>query len=246
MKKTILVVMITTLILLSILSGCSNKTQLSDEPCAAPVSVVIADGDNARDAVTREIRKAKSMTQDEHMGYSNYLSNNVSEIKEFYSLDNLKIDGYELQSVSIAASSICFNFASIEAKKDVSSNFIQIGVVRTDWEHKENFLKDGAAQAEEQGWGYLTADNMLYSEKHGLLEAELNDTFIMIQLPQGYSQHVIDGIIKERDRLAEDEFQSALDYAEEANRVSKELNNYEFLRELAFRVIKTAELINVE
>jgi len=244
--KTILITTLIMALLLS-LSGC-NETQ-NEEACLEPIRIENINGGSGKEEIIKEINKARNMTEEEHNNYGNYRSWKVPEIEEFYSLDNLEIDGYELQEVSIVTGTICFVFGLIEDEfKDdshIGSSTIEIGIGRTDWEYSSTFLEDVVTQTKEQGSDYLLKDNMLYTKDSYRLEAQFNDTFFIIQAPVGFSQKVIDEFVKSKDQYGEDEFQDVLDYIDESNREAEELNNYEFLRDLAFKVMESAELVKV-
>ena len=147
-----------------------------------------------------------------------YLSSyhKILGIPSFYSLDNFKINSYQLYQVNMYETYFSFKFVPInELGKDgltsVGLNNISISIYRQEIYDEANVsdpFSESAENALEQGWGYLTKDNMIYASRHNEVTAQLGNTFFRIIVP-GY------------------------------------LNTYEYLRDLAFQVIETAELVNV-
>jgi hypothetical protein len=219
------VVLIVTISLM-ILSGCSKNNNSSDtnSDCALsylPFSIQVNKESNINDEIIRHIFYSKTIVEGkEKNNDSLYLRNRISEIKEFYNLDKIKSDGYELYLVTITGSGFSYYFVStVDLKSAEEHNNLLNGEIITicidrpsGWDNTsdlEEVFEIRLKQAENQGWGYLTEDNMIYSEENGDIFSRMNNTMIAISVP-------------------------------------KKLNKYEYLRDLAFEVIKNAELVNVE
>jgi len=154
--------------------------------------------------------------EDDH-DYRKYSLQKVSDLTEFYNLENFKIAGYQLDSIVIFVDGYVFQFIPIESLNNDdfimrSSSVVSISMPRLEntvgSPTAEELLRVWTNQAETQGYGYLTEDNMLYKEYHSSISTIMGDTVLYITVP---------------------------DY----------LNTYEYLRDLAFQVIETAELVNV-
>jgi hypothetical protein len=97
-------------------------------------------------AVVFEMNKAQLMTDKEHKLYDDYKGVRISEIEEFYSLDNFKIGGFELYSTAIMGGVFIYHYAPINPpveKLDIDGNYrfcytsgIQLQITRKDiYEH---------------------------------------------------------------------------------------------------------------
>jgi len=245
-RKIIVIAAIITTLSLMFLNGCSDESQMNEYQTnkalsIAPLSFEINDSENVKDMILKKLHKIRDMTEEEYITKSNYSSNKVIELEEFYTIDSLKFDAYELQNVTISETLINFRFDTIQNEGNIS---LYIGIRRTDHESTSKFFNNAVEQAEEQGWGYLTDDNMLYSE-NGSLIVPFMDTCILISAPTATSQTVIDELYKMEDQFAPDEFNRTINEIIQGNKEIDELVRYEYMRNLALRVIDTAELVKV-
>ena len=96
--------------------------------------------------------------------------------------------------------------------------------------------------------GYVkTEDGFAYSTDGSALDGAIDDNGVIFTIfaPQSFPTEVIEEWHKMREQMTDEDFQEGLDYIE-ANQVPEEYGTYEFLRDLAFRVIESAELVTVE
>ena len=97
-------------------------------------------------------------------------------------IDDLKIDGYELSSVSVDNYGFSFSYYPVKQEDEVSS--ISITFDRPEsWQGlcSEEIFKIRLEQAESQGWGELTEDDMIYSKKFVEVSMRMEDTIVIIR-----------------------------------------------------------------
>ena len=91
---------------------------------------------------------------------------------------------------------------------------------------------------------YVAEDKMAYSP--GAIHAQLDNTVVTISVPQDLS-HIMSGMLTDDilEELSEEdrrEFETAI---EDMKNIPEKFNSYEYLRDLAYQVIKSAELVEV-
>ena len=150
-------------------------------------------------------------------------SNKVSEISQFYNIDNFKIEGHELSSVAIYESAFNFRFTPIgvpEARNNSNLDFILVSIDRHDYSelHYNSDPFESILKAfEGQSHIYLTDDGVIFFDGISKsVEARLGDTTVGVDLSYSKSHTAERG------------------------------KEYEYLRDLAFDVIKNAELVTVK
>jgi hypothetical protein len=209
LMKTVVAMIVA--ILLVLMSGCGEEEELAGRR-TAPLTIIIEGNNNFTEEMIEQIDVSKnSRSGDED--YWLYSEHKISEISEFYSLDNLKIDGYEPYLVNIRGDSFLFKYTPQNGNEHIFDADIMIGICRPEGWYGTSDPKEvfdvRINQAQEQGWGRLTEDGMIYSASLNDIAVQIGKTLLSIRVP--------------------DEF-----------------DTYEYLRDLAFEVIKTAELIDVE
>ncbi|MCL2035862.1 MAG: hypothetical protein FWG83_00545, partial [Oscillospiraceae bacterium] len=151
-------------------------------------------------------------------------SNKVSEISQFYNIDNFKIEGHELSRVMINEAAIEFDFTPIgapEARNNSNLDFILVLIDRHDYSELhynsdpfkftlENWASDSSVR--------LTDDGVIFFDgiSSKSVKARLGDTTVSVDLSYSKSHTAERG------------------------------KEYEYLRDLAFDVIKNAELVTVK
>ena len=248
---------------LSFFVGCGNNDKIGHGVPRPPIRVTDVDGYNHVAAIKSELSRARAVLDSgrevyddslEQEYYYIYRDNNVKDIKDFYSLERFEFANCELVAVDIFDHSFSYwytpkaklnsevvNWASM----DLSSSF-RIILYQSGFERKPTIerLKVNAAHYEAK----LTEDGFMYYPSN-ILYAPLGNTTLEIRAPHNTSpeasEYVLEQWHKMRDQMSEEDFQEGLDYIE-ANQVPEEYGTYEFLRDLAFRVIESAELVTVE
>jgi hypothetical protein len=143
-------------------------------------------------STARAIERGECVTNDSETRRI-YSELHASEIPAFYSLDNLVIPGYELARALVGCSALSFTFI---AKHELESPHFVLAtpgdafyVSIRRWEiFDESMLSDpfGSRQAMEQGTGYMTEDNMLYTPRSRAVSALLGDTVFSVAIaPNG-------------------------------------------------------------
>jgi len=189
----------------------------------APLSIKSEDDFNLKNEIVNHIYTSKNaVTVEESINaedetYHLYSQHKVSSIPKFYSLDSLKIDGYKLYHVNITLGAFLFRF------------------VPTDELNDERVVS-------------LGENNILISiNRWEHFNEETADDPLKIVLEQATSQGW--GYLTEDDMLfapGKGDISAQLGDTIFQIRVPKELDNYDYLRDLANQVIATAELVNVE
>jgi hypothetical protein len=141
----------------------------------APLSIMVSDdSDYVGELIflvnTARIERAND-TDDSYL-YSQY---EIADIAEFHCLKNLRIDGYQLYSITINSGVLEYIFASIdELEQTHIRNVLEIGFTRPGWyaDRTVNQFEATLEQATSQMWGYLTEDGMIYSREHMSLVAQ--------------------------------------------------------------------------
>jgi hypothetical protein len=197
---------------------CVNEIQaVENQRRPAPLHIVANTDANVRDEIVRHISVSRTESNREEIDQrSEYLSQRISEIPVFYSVDRLEIDGYRLHSVNIYANSFVFAFLTLEELEQPDFNFstatdvIWLTILREEW-FDNSLTSDPLSpqQAIEQGWGYLTEDGMVYAPEHREVTAQLGNTVLRV-MTSGSAPR-----------------------------------DYEFLRDLALQVTETSERVDV-
>jgi hypothetical protein len=140
-----------------------------------PLSIMVsADGDYIDELIslvnTARIERAND-TDDSYL-YSQY---ELADIAEFHCLKNLRIDGYQLYSITINSGVLEYIFASIdELEQTHIRNVLRILFTRPGWyaDRTVNQFEATLEQATSQMTGYLTEDGMIYKSMHQSLIAQ--------------------------------------------------------------------------
>jgi len=213
MKNRFLVAIVLIAMLLVTLCGCSqlnenepdesqprNNTQQTEEDNAhhtldphlsisyrpEPLTIQVNNNNRLKGEIVSHIDMSETMSGGENNHL--YYVHRISDMPQFYNLDNLKIDGYKMHHVNITKGSFVFVFVPIDEfnNENVASlgmNNISIAINRWEWfdEHTAaNPMKDSIAQAEQQGWGRVTDDGFLFGNG---LQAPLGNTIFTIRAP---------------------------------------------------------------
>ena len=181
----------------------------------------------------------------------------IAELREFYSLDNFKIDGYRLRKISISDTLVAYYFspngdADVWGLDVTRVKYFDIRINRIDSEHFYNFrdvvegYENGIKFAEERIQEVLQSEEFtefrestIESWKNRMKEREevLNSKALL------EDNIVFDkGIRRVTAELGDTVFSIT---APETLGLDED-KMYEFLRDLAFRVIESAELVTVE
>jgi len=258
-KKTIISAFIAIAILLATFSGCNlngdtpnaDQSELG-EMClgsALPFTIRLKDIDGTfKDEFVKQINNFKTMGRDNE-DYWMEAFYKITDIPSFYSLDNLKIDGYRLYLVSVRVNMFSFKFVPDEQWDNEYVIVNNVGVISISIDRPGTWgpgndsteaFKGRLNQARRDASGRLTEDNLIYYPSHNEVSAQLGDTIFTVRTPVSFD------IIEE---LSKHDFIdiSEIDLPEDYEFVDEyaHLGTYESLRELAFRVIETAELVNV-
>ncbi|MDR2532138.1 MAG: hypothetical protein LBC82_04775 [Oscillospiraceae bacterium] len=210
-KKCILSAFVFMAISFAFFCGCSKPNE-SEEilPLASFMPVIISDVENGdfRKAIINKINISQLMDEEQHQADGSYKANKISEITEFY-YPTIKFEGYELYSVAIFDGVFIFRYVPLEFVGDDTSILLDIAdVIEISIRRFDQFRAE-AKQAQNEGWGYLSEDGMLYAEEYSNIVAQIGNTTVRIDVP-------------------------------------KKFNSYEFLRDLAFRLIETSEVVDVQ
>ena len=212
------------IILLSALSGCSGGTpsahvdeaddETPDVTRRTMQSVEIPVGKDTVFAkeVLKLIETSKTLRKGDE-DYTLFSENELSKIKEFYSLDKFSIEGYELGSAYVSLTGFMFQYFRENSDKKASAGRIVVGIDRQDYldtHLPDTDLLKFHLESHNPGVVSLTKDDMLYFEMAGMIKARLGRTTVTIQ-PQMLGEM-----------------------------------SYEELRDLALRVIESAELVTVK
>ena len=227
-------------VVLSLLVGCNNTdSRVDSESKTENVSVTkkkfsstIIDG-KIRESLLKEIVSARELPLTDF--------HDIGKIQSFYCLDGFDFTGYELSRVMVFPESLRYFYAP---KADSDGQWENVG-----WFEIIIFMPVHERKFDVNSYvingGIKTKDGFAYDAKDNTLTASINDDTLRINAPQSFPPEVIEQWHKMRDQMSEEDFQEGLDYIE-ANQVPEEYGTYEFLRDLAFRIIKSAELVTVE
>jgi len=149
-----------------------------------PLSIKVDNNFNLKNEIISHISISETKNSVNNRLYSEH---KVSDIPQFYALDNLLIDGYRLYHVNITEGSFLYRFVPIEEFYDenvVSTglNNILIPVKRWEWFDEKSTSKLMEREAE-QGWGYLNEDGMIYSQNNNEITAPIGNTIFRVQVP---------------------------------------------------------------
>ena len=208
-------------------SGGLKEVEIISEP--APKYAYSGVDGKLRRKILSEIRTAR---EDKY-------PHKIGEIQSFYCLDNLDFPGFKLNAVEMH--STLFRYGYSPQKGDGGG--FQIMVCSPTYELK--FDLDGIVG--DNTYYTKTKDGFAYSKDGATLRGVIdsNGVAFAIFAPQSFPTEVIEEWHKMRDIMSEEDFQEGLDSIA-ASQVPEEYGTYEFLRDLAFRVIESAELVTVE
>jgi hypothetical protein len=183
--------------IIALLSACSvenapNAANISErnEPhiTIGGVSVYADTDGDFRSAIVNEIHATRSMNTRELQANGNHSANRIAEITEFY-FPPAEIVGFELRRVIMSESSFGFSYIPEEESNVSAAEYteeIRVVIRRGEWYKEQNIdiFLTWVEQAQNESWGRLTeCGNMLYSEKHSLIVARMQDTTIRIDVP---------------------------------------------------------------
>ena len=219
-----------------------------------PTTFEVIDGSSAK-TILNAVYSERNSDEKEH-----HPDDRIEELNSFYSLDNLRLDGYELQSIAIVDALIGYSFFPIGGMDFESfssavgmgfgSKHFDIVIYRPDWERFFDFNRIVEAHKEAVA-GYKEDIQRLQSEE--ITEFREYDIAKMEEIIRDYEE-----ILNSRALLEE-----RLWYGKGSRKIRAELGDtifsisapetlnlgedemYEFLRDLAFRVIESAELVTV-
>ena len=169
-------------------------------------------------------------------------------VNEFYYFET-DIEGYKLDSISMTKCGFGYRYVPVEGSKSPfpTQNAIGIGIARHDCEH--GYWKQIVDRVNYDSDFVLIEDNIVFLQKHARLEAMLNGIHLTIQLPHPIDEKVLDNFHKEAEEQRDEYYGQSMAVADDwsdANAATRKFNTYEFLRDLAFRIIESAELVTVE
>ena len=216
-----------------------------------------------RDRIQQEIEIARTFSP-EHSNPKSitanpgslYRQNKIDEIQSFYCIDRLEIPGYELVYVEMFASLFRYYYAPKpdENGQRKNSGILEITVCNPNYEWKfdvNNYYWRDEYRIYDIKDGYEIRDGFAYRTDGRSLTGAIDSIGVEFTIfsPQNTSPEVIEYVLEQwqamRDQMSEEDFQEGLDYIAE-HQVPEEYGTYEFLRDLAFRVIESAELVTVE
>jgi hypothetical protein len=183
--------------------------------CVAPVDIWVSDNSDLRGAIADEVNVSRAMSAAEHRANGNRKYHRVSEITEFY-FPTVEIDGFELYSVAIFDSALVYIYASIERDNDFGIGIGGDKGIIISMGRPEWYEAYGITDHFSDEARDAHKEGWGYLTESGMIYAP-NFSNIVARL--GDTSVRID--------------------------VPQELNTYEFLRDLALRVIETMELVTV-
>jgi hypothetical protein len=180
-----------------------------------PVVLLAEASCDLRGTIADEVNASRAMSVVEHRADSGRSVNRISEITEFY-FPTIEIDGFELYSVAIFDSALVYIYARIGRDNDFG-----IGISGPD---SITIFIDRTETLNEQGRVYTFAE---------LVENSVE---------QGFDYHTESRMLHSPDSAI-----IVAPWGDTSVRIDvpQELNTYEFLRDLALRVIETMELVTV-
>jgi len=218
-KKIILAISVAMAILLALFCGCSdaistqtNTTQendvvtqtpdkvISDCIVVIPLTITSNNETNLSDELIKHVKAARTAGRGEEIiadeTGSLYSLNKISDINKFYNIESLKIDEYKLYNLEI--SSGVFNYLFLPTGRTAGENNIldnQDAIRVSINYHSENpfSIKElwefRIEQAVRDNSGYLTKDNMIYSEAYNDIVAQMGDALLYITAPFGIADY---------------------------------------------------------
>ena len=161
----------------------------------------------------------------------------LSNMQSFYCLDNVDIPGYKLSFVEMYSTRFTYSYSP---RKGDDLGFIIIFHFPSNGQSfnltHDNYTKN------EDGFAYRKDGGAL----RGLIGGEGVVFSIITPKQQSFPPEIIEQWYEMRDIMSEEDFQEGLDIiAAEQEKTFKE-HTKEFLRDLAFRIIESAELVTVE
>jgi len=158
---------------------------------AAPLEFWNSKDANFKSNLTQQISISKT-AKEQDQDYSLYGANRISDISEFY-FPAMKLDGYEMYCSSITEYNFIFYYSpseELQKNNDLRSYHqsnmydkrIQVMIFRPKIEVTDIY-KIATEQAERDGTGYLTEDNLLYEKRLNTITAQLGNTWVNIRVP---------------------------------------------------------------
>jgi hypothetical protein len=229
-KKNIITITIVSAIFLVIVSGCTTKVNeinpaQSDEldnykeflDSNVPITIKIDFGTNFKDEIIKLIEISKKNRKEDSENYDNHFVNRISDINEFYS-PTVEINGFIRHSVMTDGYALDYCYTPIETQKSEEDNDFNYYTGITIIITRKGWIRDESVNQFEH-----TVKQGVEQGWGSLTEENLlyNKTSRQITAPIGDNSCLIIC-------------------------VPEKLNNCESLRDLAFEVIETAELVVVE
>ncbi|MCL2071721.1 MAG: hypothetical protein FWH07_05750 [Oscillospiraceae bacterium] len=188
----------------------------TDSACFAPL--MIENVDDFRSELLKHFELSRTVGKEDE-NYWVYSANKIADIKKFY-FPTMEIDGYELYRVDVGENATQYYYVSTQLLKD-----------------SEDFWLSASPRIEifisRPGWIKDTSVDQFESLKEQTRE-------------QGPSYLIEDNIIYNKaDWESEGHIYTPIGNSVLGISVPEELDDYEFLREIALRFIETAELITV-
>ena len=208
-----------------------NKPEETEFLSYAPYYIDIVDG-NSRKAILEAVKHERSE--------GNNAYPRVEEIKEFYSLDNFKIDGYQLNRIMILDNQITYCFVP-NGEELAPSKMFGVGFGRTDSKHF--FDIDGYIKylEEEIEYAKKAIETSEFEEVRQFAANSIAENEARLNSKSLREENIIfDGQVKMpfNDTMVSVGFTDVTSLTED--------ERYVLLRDLAFRIIESAELVTVE
>ncbi|MCL2036363.1 MAG: hypothetical protein FWG83_03120 [Oscillospiraceae bacterium] len=246
MKTKKIIATLIAVVLLTTLSGCENVEEVGsssdyenareessneykeseesdkifEESCNEVASVEILGNNrtNFKSEIINEIEKSKTLTRNDN-NYGTYSANRIPEIKEFY-YPKIEIEGYELFVVHLTKFSIMYYYAPGEKLKK-EEEFIP-------WQMYDDSINVLIRRPDSKN-----AHNAHDDSLEKIAEANAHNGMVL----------TVDNLLYYRDG---DNVRGQVGEVNFRITVPEHLADYEYLRDLAFDVIKNAELVTVK
>jgi len=164
----------------------------------AETTIFVSENGDLRSAMINEINMARTMDRETLEKNTNAVAheiNKVAEMTEFY-YPRVEIDGYELHRVDVDESAYVYMYAPVGADERLygvwESKVIRILVCRPEnfrEQSNTDIFRETVEYSVSTGFGILSEDGMLYSEKHGLIVALMEDTEIQVEVPPSLNSY---------------------------------------------------------
>jgi len=152
-----------------------------------------------RKAIINEILFSIDMSEEEHINLGNYRIHRISDIEWFY-YPTICFDGFILTDVLILSGAFIFRYTPLKYIDDTnaihyaSEEFIEISIRRQDWYVNQGVYDQffcEVEQAHDEGWGFLSKDDLLYAQSHRNIVARLGTTTVRLDVPDDLNKYEI-------------------------------------------------------